>query len=295
MKENKASSTAFTVLQGFLYTAQSKQYGYLVSEEMQTLGTKILAASEEGRQRLQRLQTPWLDMSVKLTEFLLLPGITLHYVLRKRCIEDITRQAIADGYTQIINLGAGFDGLLWSLHSQHPQVNFLELDHPATHDLKVKALVEPATPADNIHFLSIDFTHQDLESVLNETPAFDAQRKTLFICEGVLMYLQTSEIDTLFNAIRSLSGQNTLFAFTCLEPQGSVNNNSRAALFYYLKLIGEPIKWALESEKMAGFLQQHKTEQKLIKGTEAFKQDYLKQPIKQTLHYGEYVVLTEFL
>jgi len=295
MKENKASSTAFSVLQGFLYTAQSKQYGYLVSEEMQALGIKILSASKEGRQRLQQLQKPWLDIAVKLKEFLLLPGITLHYVLRKRCIEDITRQAIADGYTQVINLGAGFDGLLWTLHSEHPQVNFIELDHPATHNLKVQALADPEKPVNNMHFLSIDFTHQDLESVLNESSAFKTHSKTLFICEGVLMYLQTSEIDTLFNAIRSLSGQHGLFTFTCLEPQGSVNNNSRTALFYYLKLIDEPIKWALESEKMANFLQQHHTQQKLIKGTDAFKQDYLKQPIKQTLHYGEYVVLTEFL
>lgn len=34
MKENEASSTAFTVSQGILYIAQQPQYKHLVSEDM---------------------------------------------------------------------------------------------------------------------------------------------------------------------------------------------------------------------------------------------------------------------
>ncbi len=79
MKQDKASSTALTVLQGVLYTAQTPQYANLVSEEMQDACMRILSASPEGRKRLRLLQNRWLTMAVPFLEWLMLPGISLHY------------------------------------------------------------------------------------------------------------------------------------------------------------------------------------------------------------------------
>jgi hypothetical protein len=45
MKENQASSTAFTVLQGILYIAQHPRHAYLVPKEVVEVAQQILAAS----------------------------------------------------------------------------------------------------------------------------------------------------------------------------------------------------------------------------------------------------------
>ncbi len=96
MKEEKASSTAFSVVQGILYTAQNPQLAHLVPEDLKDACARILSASPEGRKRLRQLDSRWFMMVVPLIERLMLPGITLQYVLRKRCIEEYAVQTLRD-------------------------------------------------------------------------------------------------------------------------------------------------------------------------------------------------------
>ena len=295
MKENQASSTAFSVLQGILYIAQSTPYAFLVSDEMASIGNKIMSASEEGQKRIQQIQSPWFLVALKIKEYLLLPGITLHYVLRKRYIEDKTRQVIADGVTQVVNLGAGFDTLAWQLHEKNPQVNFIEIDHPDTSLLKTQALVGRSPDLANMHFLSVDFNHQNLEEALNGFSKFEAQRPTLFICEGVMMYLEASEIDLIYESIAKLTGTGTLLLFTGVEPQGSKRSNVPGLLFTYLKLIGEPIKSAIDSEIIPEILSRYTCELQSIAATDDLRKSYIKGESTGRFHYGEYLVLTKFL
>jgi methyltransferase (TIGR00027 family) len=295
MKENQASSTAFTVLQGILHIAKSTEHDYLVSDDVISAGELILSASDEGQKRLKELRSPLSKISTKLREYFILPGITVHYVLRKRYIEDQTRQAIANGVTQIVNLGAGFDSLAWRLHDKHSQVNFIEIDHPDTHKLKVAALVpSKQDKRENMHFLSVDFTQQDMKSALENFAEFDATRPTLYICEGVMMYLLPAEIEGIFSAIHALTGPGSLMLFTSLEPQHSNKNNVRSLLFSYLKFIGEPLKWELEHHKMADFLKDKNCQLQEMADTTELKQRYVTKPTDYKFHHGEYLVQCVF-
>lgn len=294
MKENKASSTAFTVLQGIMFIAKHSPHHYLVEDEMRRLGDIVLSGSEEGRARLKQLDKLGLSIAVKLREFIFLPGITLHYILRKRCVETKTREAIANGAKQIINLGAGFDSLALRLSKEYPEINFIEIDHPDTQNLKVSAFKSEAETAHNFHYLSVDFTHQNIQNRLAEFDKFKPDLATLFICEGVLMYLTEEEIDSLFASIRTLTKAGTKLLFTAIEPQGSPRNNIRNLLFLYLKIIGEPIKWALDSAKLDGFLDEQHCRLLSMDNTVDFKKNYMRPGSNITLHHGEYVVLAEF-
>jgi O-methyltransferase involved in polyketide biosynthesis len=113
MKKDKASNTAYNVLQGVIFCARQPQLTGLVDAETVKVGECILSASEEGRRRIQQLNSPIYRLVLRLMEWILLPGIILHYVLRKRFIEDRVIEAIASGVTQVINIGAGFDTLAW--------------------------------------------------------------------------------------------------------------------------------------------------------------------------------------
>ncbi len=295
MKYNQASSTAFSVLQGILYVAQSTEHNYLVSDDIVSIGKQILNASPEGKKRLKRLQSPLVKLSVKAKEYLLLPGITRQYILRKRYIEDQTLDAIARGVTQVVNLGAGFDTLAWLLHRKHPKVNFIEIDHPQTQCFKKEALLTtPALTMTNMHFISVDFEKQDLKTALNEYSGFDSNKPTLFICEGVMMYLEEPQIHNIFNAISELTGVGTLLLFTSLEPLQGTTNNYRKLLLTYLKLIGESIKWTQSRNKIPDYLNKQHCELQAIIATDELKQLYIKNPTSYKFHYGEYLVLCRF-
>ena len=297
MKENTASSTAYTVLQGLIYIAKCTEHRYLVPDEMVRLGEQVLLASDEGRKRLAELDKPTIRIKTGIREFIFLPGITLHYILRKRCIEEKTREAIADGVTQVVSLGAGFDSLAYRLSCEFPDVNFIEIDHPDTQKFKESAFDQTAdvrADQENLSYLSVDFTHQNIEDRLQGFAAFDGDRPTLFISEGVTMYLTEGEIAHMFQSIRNLSGAGTKFLFTALEPRESSRNNTRLALFLYLKLIGEPIKWSIEAPRLGAFLEKQGCVLHSIDATEDFKRHYLRSGSQPRLHHGEYVAMAEF-
>lgn len=295
MKEKKASSTAFTVMQGLLHVASSKDHGYLIQKDVADAGRRILAASEEGLERLQQIERPWSKLSIRLREQLLLPGITVHYAFRKRYVEDQVRKALKDNVSQVVILGAGFDPLAWRLSKEWSDVQFIEVDHPETQKLKSTALTTPPSEAsENLHLLSVDFTHQSLQEALEGCSEFSQGCPTIYVCEGVLMYLTKADIDAVFSAISNLSGKDALLLFTAVEPQNSPRNNVKPLLFTYLNLIGEPIKWTVSQEALDDFVSAQGC--KLIDqaGTEELIALYVNHSSNYIYHKGEHFGLCKF-
>lgn len=288
MKDDQASSTAYTVLQGILHVNNTSPYRDLVDSEVVDVGKRILQGSQEGRRRLDQLDSWLFQKTVNLREKLLLPGVSLHYVLRKRHVEDITRKAIDNGVTQVIMLGAGFDTLPWRLHLNSGQVNFIEIDHPATQAEKAKALEQGRQ--DNLHFLSVDFAKQDLKTALTEFEHFDGERKTLFICEGVMMYLSLKDVDILFDSIRDLCGSGSEFIFSTLEPRKSPKNTVPGILYWHLKVINEPIEWDIDSAKMPEFITERRCQLQSIAGRDEMVDNQLNGNLSIPMHQGEYFV-----
>lgn len=292
MSEKSVSSTAFTVLQGLLYVGLYSSHKYLVSEETCSNAQKLLSMSEEGTKRLAQCNSAFYHRIADVQEWALLPGIRLHYALRKRKIEQITEQAIAEGYTQIVNLGAGFDCLLWQLHNKYEQINFIEIDHPTTSQYK-KAALENTLDSENFHFLEVDFSHQNLKEELSAYPGFNSERNTLFISEGVLMYLAENDIRSLFKYMEELTQKECMFCFTSLEPIQSEKNNMRRLLQVYLKAIGEPLAFTLASQNMSSFLTTVNYELISASDTHNMVEEFIKEPLNQPLHHGEYVTLSK--
>jgi methyltransferase (TIGR00027 family) len=291
MKENSASTTAYTVLHGILHTAQNPRLAFLVDDEVVTACETLLAASPEGRQRLAQLRSPVKRHILPLMEWLLLPGITLNYVLRKKYIEDQVRDAIDGGVTQIVNIGAGFDTLAWRLSRRMPSVNFIEIDHPATSTEKQSALSADTVP--NLHLLAADLSRERLESALGSYDGFDPARKTLYISEGVLMYLSEADVVAVFDSLRSLSGSGCRFIFSCSEPDGSNGHRTRPLLHLYLKRKNERYNWHLASADLDTFLEAGNYTRIAMAGSDYYRNNYLGPTYQKALYKGEYVVVAE--
>jgi methyltransferase (TIGR00027 family) len=104
-------------------------------------------------------------------------------------IEGELRRAAAEGATQVVVLGAGFDSRAYRYRESHPQLRFFEVDLPPMVAEKKKRIAAAlgAMP-DYVQYAPIDFDRQTLEEVLPPL-GFDARQKSFFILEGVTMYV----------------------------------------------------------------------------------------------------------
>lgn len=293
MKEDQASITAYTVLQGVLFTATKPGFEALVAQSTRDACRKVLSASAEGQKRLRQLDSTLFRTLAPMMEKAVLPGITLHYVLRKRYIRDAAEKAIAEGFTQIVNLGAGFDTLTWELHSQFPGVNFIELDHPATSAQKQKILTAGA--GENLHLLEVDFSKTDAKEALSNFSGFDASRDTFYICEGVLMYLDVSDVERLFKGLKELTSTHARFVFSCVAPMSSKETNCGWLLKLYLMIKSEPLNWEIEQQAVEAFVDAQGYQMTDLAGTDQLKERYLAGLKHGTLHRGEYLVQTDVI
>jgi len=108
---------------------------------------------------------------------------------RTRHIDEQLIQAAAQGIRQVVILGAGYDSRAYRFHERYPKLRFFEVDFPATSRAKQAAVrrMFGKAPA-QVRYVPIDFDKQTLESAL-PAAGYDAKRKSLFIIEGVLMYV----------------------------------------------------------------------------------------------------------
>lgn len=197
------------------------------------------------------LRRPWFRRLCGLLERATLPGICLHFALRKRFLRSHAHRALAAGCTQVIVLGAGFDTLCMELKAARPDLCCIEIDHPATQSVK-----RAATGDGGIGFIAADLAQQSLGTLLAAYPGFRADASTLFVAEGLLMYMPLDAVRSLFEQM-ALAAPRSQVAFTWFEPlaDGRPGFRQRSRLADgWLRWRGEPFLSAKGRAELAGFL-----------------------------------------
>ncbi len=103
---------------------------------------------------------------------------------------------------QIVILGAGWDTRVYE-HRGRDDLACFEVDAPTTQAEKRAAIEKTGIDASHVTFVPCDFTEADFMERLDDA-GFDRSRRTLFIWEGVMMYLRESEVLATFRAVASM-------------------------------------------------------------------------------------------
>jgi methyltransferase (TIGR00027 family) len=252
MRADQPSSTAVLIARSILLSARDGMRGRLVAPGEAEAAGAILAgqpaawfdfASRHG----------WTRRLIFAAEQRLLAGASTHYLARKRWLEQQARAALDRGITQVVVLGAGFDTLAWRLHREKPAVHFFELDHPATQAPKAATLA----PSANLTFLAADLAVDSPADLLRACPSFRADRPSLFIAEGLLMYFPATRVATLLHELAALirpRGE-LLFTFMAQAPDGSISfRGEHAAVSWWLRWRSEPFQWGCTRVALPEFL-----------------------------------------
>jgi methyltransferase (TIGR00027 family) len=129
-----------------------------------------------------------------------LATLRAHLIARTRFVDDQVLAAIAAGISQVVILGAGYDDR--GLRFRSPGIQFYELDHPATQSDKQRRLESLEIDRSGLTLAAVDFRDHDVEAMLQKA-GHDARLATLFICEGLLVYLDAHTIVDLLTRLRS--------------------------------------------------------------------------------------------
>jgi methyltransferase (TIGR00027 family) len=213
-----------------------------------------------ARSQLPRPQTPEGDpeaerrLYVSLQMPLIRPRRLIHRWMAARTgfFDAETLQAVTSGITQVVIVGAGYDGR--ALRFRRPGVRFFEVDHPSTQVDKRQRVEALDVALDHLTFVPVDLMSERIEGALSSA-GHRREQATLFLCEGLLLYLSKSIVESLLAGLRVLAAPGSRLVLTCQETAraGSARLR-RLAGRLFLAAIGEPRRSVFELGEMACLL-----------------------------------------
>jgi methyltransferase (TIGR00027 family) len=140
-------------------------------------------------------------------------GIYEYVTARTRVFDEAFVDALERGFSQIVLLGAGMDTRAFRFQEKNRGTTIFDLDIHATQRYKREVLERKkiAPPAELV-FAPIDFNKQPLADVLSEA-GYQEGQQTLFLWEGVTMYLEADAVDGTLAFIRSSAAEGSIVVF----------------------------------------------------------------------------------
>ena len=146
-------------------------------------------------------------------------GMYEYLIARTKYIDAVFESVAENGIEQILIFGAGYDSRGIRLYNQEKGFRVFELDAPETQKAKIGQLKKRGISINrNMVFISIDFNKESLRDKLIES-GFDRNKKSLFVLEGLTMYLEREAVDSTFKIIDefSASGSEIVFDYIYLS------------------------------------------------------------------------------
>lgn len=255
-KRGRPSHTAAKVARLFVFAGRYTRYAPLLPSGAAELAERLLLETGALTAWMQRFYASRRNRAA-LEHFAerFGPGQLARMALRKRFMDDEIRAALADGATQVLVVGAGYDTACMRLAAEFEDRLFVEIDHPATSASKRAGVEALAAMRANLRLLAADLGETTLIETLAqlEQPAWDAEARTIVVAEGLLMYLAREDVVRLFAAAHDLTGPGSRVAFTYMKCDAHgrpyagkvVSGITRVSL----KLIGEALRFCVADER----------------------------------------------
>jgi methyltransferase (TIGR00027 family) len=188
------------------------------------------------------------------------PGVQGFLVARCRFMDDMLQDCLVKGIQQLVILGAGYDSRAYRFEQLRDGVQVFEVDHPATQQekkKKVKAVLGVLPP--HLVYTGIDFNTQTLEQRLPES-GYDERLKTLFIWEGVIMYLGKDAVESTLRFIARHSGSYSQVVFDYIYTSlldGSVKHGEVSRMRWARRFSGEGLTFSIPEGGVQEFLEKY--------------------------------------
>ena len=188
------------------------------------------------------------------------PGLGNSIRARVRFFDDRVKECATSGFEQFVFIGAGYDTRALRIEALKSHVSIFEVDHPDTQNYKKERVTEfYGKLPQNVRYVPVNLETENLkESLVSYGYATD--KKTLFILEGLSMYLPPEIIREIFTFI-SMNSQTKSRMIFDYYPESVINGShpDEAAknIMSFTQMMGEPLKFGIMDNKEAEFLNQY--------------------------------------
>lgn len=249
MKQGRISQTALKVALGLITLSIKDDWAQRLPSGLVDLSERLLLATGSpgyGPGLMRASKKPWMIRVYELQD-LVMAGQWEGFGHRKIFMQEQVESAIEAGAQQVLVLGAGFDTLCLRLAPEHRQVQFFEIDHPATSAAKARGVTAEGQP-ENMIQIAADLGEHALSKVLSKNDRWDASQPSVIVAEGLLQYLTDEEVCGLFREVAGCTAPHSRIAFTHMPP------DPRKLMPMVLRLIGEPFRSAVRSEDLPDYI-----------------------------------------
>jgi methyltransferase (TIGR00027 family) len=206
-------------------------------------------------------------------------GIYEYVIARTKYIDSLFMDALKQGFEQIVIFGAGFDSRGQRFNHLNKKTKIFELDAPITQGNKLKAFKDKRIMIpENLIYVPINFNKDSLADKLAEA-GFVENRLSLFLLEGVTMYLSDDAVDRTFTFIRDVAGKGSWVVFDYIYAGVLRQENKyygEKDIFKTVAKAGETWSFALEEGEIDKFLHKYDFTLKNHSNAQALEEHYFK-------------------
>jgi methyltransferase (TIGR00027 family) len=163
-------------------------------------------------------------------------------IARTKFVDETVLEAISAGISQVVIVGAGYDDR--ALRFRSPGVRFFELDHQGTQADKAARLhaMGSGPGSGGPTLAAADFRSDDVAAVLAAC-GHDARRPSLFVCEGLLVYLDQPTCVRLLTALRARAAAGSRLAASLSVHRDGLDSVRVAAVANARRRAAEAEPW----------------------------------------------------
>ena len=258
MRNAGPSKTAYKIAMSIVTLGAKPEMNEILPSGIVQATEKLLVACGVIRPEMLRfIRSPWSVTAYQAFDWML-PGQFEAFGHRKVFCEKQVIDGIGAGATQILILGAGYDTLGWRLAPEFPEVNFFEIDHPATSHLKAKG-IEVMGQRSNLHLLAEDLAERRLADTMKSADTWKPSAQTVVVAEGLVMYLYEDAVRELFCQCAAVTGPCSRIVFSYI-PSGKDGKpyvgQWTDLMLWFQEMSGEPWNWSINNEKLSLFLRE---------------------------------------
>ena len=173
--------------------------------------------------------------------------VVRHLRARTAFFDRVIVNGLDRGVTQVVIVGAGYDGR--ALRYGKPGVRWWEVDHPDTQIDKTDRLARLGIAHDGLTFVPCRLEVDGLADALVDA-GFAPDGRSLFCCEGLVLYLTAASLARVLGDLRSLAAPGTRAALSVSRPKAEPDA-ARARLDATLAAMGAPVTNRLDGDAIA--------------------------------------------
>jgi methyltransferase (TIGR00027 family) len=180
-----------------------------------------------------------------------------YLIARTRYVDAAFKQALEEGFDQIVVFGAGFDSRAIRFGQLNKGTAIFEVDAPTTQQEKQDAFEKrKLSQPPNLVYVPVDFNTERLDDKMKQA-GFKTGKKTLSTVEGVTMYLTAEGIEGTFRFIADASAKGSILVFDHIYAgvlRGENKYYGEEGMAKSVAKAGEKWQFGLEEGEAHGFV-----------------------------------------